>query len=131
MHPNLDERQFLFRNEVEFQLSIGAKLLPSYPIRSNAEFFYNLKKSIGIHDSIQSVAISPFAYRFNKFIIGIDCEKVLQAAYTGMNTKNGEMIRLNFTKLGSGPGNTAERIYTVLHCDTILNIKDTGVELFD
>ena len=111
-------------------------MLPSYPIRSNAEFFYNLKKSIGIHDSIQSVAISPFAYRFNKFIIGIDCEKVLQAAYTGMNTKNGEMIRLNFTKLGTGNSNpvlasTAERIFTVLHCDTILNIKDTGVELFD
>ena len=48
-----------------------------------------------------------------------------------MNTKNGEMIRLNFTKFGTTENNTAERIYTVLHCDTILNINDTGVELFD
>ena len=56
-------------------------------------------------------------YRFTKFIIGIDCEKIPMASFTGYNTRNNELLRLDFRKLGTNPGNAVQRIYTVLHAD--------------
>ena len=118
--------------EPEFIMSLGAKLFPEYPIRSSAEFFYQLKKAIGTHHSAtHTVNILPKNYRFNKFIIGIDCEKILQASFTGFNTKNNELLRIDFRKLGVDNNTSAHRIYTVLHTNKILTIRDTGVELYD
>ena len=39
------------KGEFEFQLQIGAKLFPEYPIRSHAEAYYQLKKTLGTQAS--------------------------------------------------------------------------------
>jgi len=39
------------KGEFEFQLQIGAKLFPEYPIRSHAEAYYQLKKTLGVQAS--------------------------------------------------------------------------------
>ena len=37
--------------EFEYQLQIGSKLYPEYPIRSHNEAFYQLKKAFGVQAS--------------------------------------------------------------------------------
>ena len=37
--------------EFEFQLQLGSKLFPEYPIRSRAEAYYQLRKTLGVQSS--------------------------------------------------------------------------------
>jgi hypothetical protein len=77
-------------NESEIlQLQIGPKLLPEYPIRSHSECFYSLRKALGIQtNSLHDIDINGQPYRSNRFVCGIDCEKMLVLACAGQNTKN-------------------------------------------
>jgi hypothetical protein len=111
------------------QLMIGSKLYPEYPIRSHAECFYNLRKSLGIQASnLHSIDIRGNEYRNNKFIVGFDTEKMLGLAFTGINTKNSLMsIRLK-TK---GGDNQATRMHIVLVAQQVIEIGDSGITVFD
>ena len=84
---------YFYDKELQWQVQIGSKMFPEYPVRSLAETFYQLKKSLGIHGSAyHSVSITPKQYRTDHFIIGIDTEKVLEAGFTGLNTKAGDLM---------------------------------------
>jgi len=76
--------------------------------------------------------INGIEYRDNKFIIGIDMEKVLEAGWTGLNTRAGDLLTIKF-KYNTGLGNTyyADRMHVVLHSDQILEIRDSGCAVFD
>ena len=68
----------------------------------------------------------------HKFICGIDTEKVLEAGFTGMNTKDGDLMTIKVKQAsGIAQKNLCNKIYITLHSDQILNIRDTGVEVFD
>jgi hypothetical protein len=116
-------------NEIEsLQLQVGAFMIPQYPIRSHAECFYSLRKSLGIQaNSLHSVDINGNDYRNDKFIVGLDCEKLLGLAFTGMNTKNSLMT----VKLKTAEANRANRIHILLFSEQILEINDTGVSVYD
>ena len=38
--------------EFEFQLQIGSKLFPEYPVRGHNEAYYQLKKTLGVQASV-------------------------------------------------------------------------------
>ena len=116
-------------NEIEsLQLQVGAFMIPQYPIRSHAECFYSLRKSLGIQAySLHSVDINSNVYRNNKFIVGLDCEKLLGLAFTGMNMKNSLMT----VKLKTAETNRANRIHILLFSEQILEINYTGVSVYD
>ncbi len=102
--------------------------MPQYPISSQAECFYSLRKSWDIQaNSGNSVDIKGNDYRNDKFIVGIDCEKLLGLAFTGMNTKNSLMT----VKLKTAEANRANRIHILLFSENILEINDTGVSVYD
>ena len=64
--------------EFEFELQIGSKLFPEYPIRSHNEAFYQLSKCLGVQSSaLHNFDITAREYRSNKFILGTDFENVL------------------------------------------------------
>ena len=121
--------------EMEVQIQIGSKLYPEYPVRSLTEQFAQLRKCMGVHAStIYSFAILPKMYRSMHFIIGFDAEKVLEAGYTGLNTKNGDLMLIKVKALD----NTAlpndrmpDEMQVVLHADQILDISDAGTQVFD
>ena len=107
-------------------------MFPEYPARSLAETFYQLKKSLGVHGSaFHSVAISPIQYRNDHFIIGVDTERILEAGFTGLNTRAGDLVLIRAK--GANPAMTqwANSIYIILHCDMILEIRDVGITVFD
>ena len=88
--------------EIECQVQIGSKLYPEYPLRSVSETFSQLKKTMGIHQSpFHSLDIDGAQYRDYKFIIGIDTEKVLEAGFTGLNTRAGDLMTIKVKPMDS------------------------------
>ena len=121
-----------YAKELQWQLQIGSKMFPEYPVRSLAETFYQLKRSLGIHGSaFHSVAISPIQYRNDHFIIGVDTEKILGAGFTGLNTRAGDLMLIRAKGANATMTQWANSIYIVLHCDMILEIRDVGSTVFD
>ena len=116
-------------NEItSLQLQVGAFLIPQYPIRSHAECFYSLRKALGIQsNTIATVDIDGNSYRNNKFIVGIDCEKILGLAFTGMNTKNSLMT----VRMKTLEANAANRFHILLTAEMILEIGDSGITVYD
>ena len=121
-----------YAKELQWQLQIGSKMFPEYPARSLAETFYQLKKSLGVHGSaFHSVAISPVQYRNDHFIIGVDTEKILEAGFTGLNTRAGDLMLIRAKGANATMTQWANSIYIILHCDMILEIRDVGAQVFD
>lgn len=118
--------------EVEFQFQIGSKLYPEYPMRSTAEVFYQLRKTLGIHtSSFHNIDITAQQWYYNKFLVAIDTEKVLAAGFTGLNTRAGDLLTIKIKQLSADPYSQADKIQIILHADMILNIRDTGVEVME
>ena len=72
-------------------------------------------------------------YRTRKYIIGLGLEKVTGASFTGMSTKSGDLMTLNFKDCdvdGLG-GSTPQRVFCALNYDRVLNIQDSGIQVLD
>lgn len=120
--------------EVEIQVQIGSKLFPEYPLRSSSETFSQLRKTMGIHQSpFHSLDITAPRYRDYKFIAAIDTEKVLEAGFTGLNTRAGDLMTIKVQPVDSGGMGDIKptKFYTILHTDNIMEVRDTGVTIFD
>ena len=115
----------------DFQVQIGSKLFPEYPIRSHAEAYYQLRKTLGKHDQHNSFNITQHEYRCRKFIMGIDMEKVLEAGYTGINTRAGDLMNIRFDHATPDADKWAQSLHIVLTSDQILEVRDSGVQVFD
>ena len=76
--------------EFEFWMQIGSKMFSEYPIRSHAEAYSQLRKTLGIHSPFKTFDIRGAAYRRNKMILAIDCERILDLPFTGLNTRAGD-----------------------------------------
>ena len=56
--------------EMEFQIQLGPKLYPEYPVKSIAERFAHLKQALNLPDwGLHSIGIDYKHYISNKFII--------------------------------------------------------------
>ena len=118
--------------EFEFQLQIGSKLFPEYPVRSHNEAYYNLKKTLGVQaSSVHNFNISPIEFRDYKMILATDCERVLNAGFTGINTRAGDLLTVKLKYNSNDADRLADRIHIVLHSDQILEIRDSGCSVFD
>ena len=118
--------------EFEFQLQLGSKLFSEYPIRSHAEAFYQLRKTLGVQSStLHNFDIDSHEYRNWKFILGIDMERVLEAGFTGINTRSGDILSVRFDHRSSVSKDYATSMHIVLHADVILEIRDSGTVIFD
>ena len=117
------------RKVSHFQLQIGSKLFPEYPIKTHAEAFYSLRKALGIQvNNLHSIDMDGNEYRNNKFIVGIDTEKLLGLSFTGMNTRNNLMT----VHLKTGvDANKADRMHIILLAEQILELGDTGSTVYD
>ena len=104
---------------------------PEYPIWSTQEAFYQLRKCLGVHaTSFHSIDITPIEYKSTKYIVGIDTEKVLSAGFTGLNTKAGDLMTVKFNRMPTD-ATAPDKMYIILHADIVMNIRDTGVEIFE
>jgi len=121
--------------DLEFQMQIGSKLYPEYPIRSLSESFSQLKKSVGILGSnFHSVSISPLQYRNDHFVLGTDTEKLTSVGWTGINTRSGDLLSVK-VKAQDKSVLTAlkmpDQMHICLHADCLLELTDGGVNVLD
>ena len=115
-------------------MQIGSKQIPLYPCRSLSNAHSELKKALGILGSPWH-SISPSYQQFwrDHFIIGVDCEKVLDASWTGLNTKAGDLLtfRLKGANGSIDASLMPNKIFITLHSDNILEIRDSGASVYD
>ena len=124
--------QFDSAGEFEAQLQLGSKLYPEYPIRSHSESYYQLRKTLGIQSStLHNFDITKHDYQNWKFIWATDMERVLEAGFTGMNTRNSDILNIRFDHMDSNAANYAQSIHIVLHADAVMEVKDTGIVVYD
>ena len=129
-HPieNSASDQYGVADEHAYQVQIGSKPIPEYPVNSLAESLSQLRKAVG----------HPFQmfgrwYRTSKYIIGLDLGKVSGAGFTGISTKSCDLMTLDFREcdLDGTPNSIPQRVFCALNHDAVLNIRDSGVELLD
>jgi hypothetical protein len=120
-------------HDFQFQLSVGSKNYPEMPVRSGAESFYNTRKALGIHGSVgHSCDIGANSYWKNRFVAGLDLEKLIGVAWSGINTRSGDLLTLKMSGLQMGTGtDQVTQCYITLIYDAICSISDQGVQVFD
>ena len=76
-------------------------------------------------------------YNVDKFIIGIDTQNTLEARFTGLNTRAGDLltVKFKFAKPAAGGPMDGDRVadlmHIVLRSDHILEIHDASVHVLD
>ena len=107
-------------------LHIASKKVPGYPIRDCTEACYHLRKTAGHPINVFS------RWYHSTYISGLDIEKT-KDNHSGVNTKAGDLLTINVRGCHESAINAAlpvpSRMYCVLHCDAVLNIRSEGVEL--
>ena len=113
------------------QMQLGSKMFPEYPMASAQECFYQLRKTMGVENSnFHSLDITPYEYINHKFVIAFDCEKNLGSAFTGINTKAGSLLTVKL-KTSAPDTSMPDTMYVTLHFDSILQIGDSGIQVFE
>ena len=133
-----EDEEYQSALELEVQIQIGSKQFPEYPMKSLAETYAQLRKTMGILDSTAfSFDITGKQYEKLHHIIGIDAEKTLHAGYTGLDMKRGQLMTVKVkasdqTVMGAnGARRMPDNIHIVLHSDQILDIGFTGTQVQD
>ena len=127
-HPCSINGQLTLSNEHSYQVQIGSKPIPEYPVNSLSESYSQLKKTVG-----RAFKMHSSWYRSRKCIIGLDLEKVSGAGFTGLSIKAGDLLTLNFKDCdadGAVDGVPA-RVFCALNYDDVLNVQDSGIQLLD
>jgi hypothetical protein len=119
-----------YDKELQFELQLGSKKWPEYPMKSQAESFYQLRKTMGLLGSAShSLDFTGREYITDKHIIGFDLEKMLGASFTGYNSKSGDLLTVKLKD--TGMNSTGDMVYTTLHYDALLEINDTGCTVME
>ena len=124
-------------HELEYQVQIGSKLFPEYPVQASSEAFAQLKKAVmdAKHPHSHSLSIKAPQYTKDKFVICAQTSKLAHAGFTGMNTRSGDLMTIKAKLVGGSSSTQAANLPTemfiVLESDQILEIRDTGVQVFD
>ena len=75
--------------------------------------------------------IEPDAYFNHEFIIGQNFEKVEGASFSGINTKMGDLMTIKIFNQSYDNTIAPNKIYVAMVADQIMNISDTGIQVFD
>ena len=130
----IDSHTFAHNSDGEFTfgLQLGSKKFPEYDIKSHSESMYQLKKALGIQASdVHSFDIDARQYRDQRMILAIDVEKVLGASWTGINTRAGDLLNIKYEYNSTDTARYGSSMHIVLHSDQIMEIRDSGVQVFD
>ena len=119
-------------NELWWQIQLGSKLYPEYMCKSNSESWYHLAKTLKFQNKRDAgLEIEPHAYYNHEYIIGQNLERVEGASFTGINTKMGDLLTIRLNNQSADATHRPNKIFIAMIADQIVNISDTGVQVFD
>jgi hypothetical protein len=118
-------------HELAFHASIGNRNFPEFPIASISEAYTHLKQASG-----QKTMSPTFnQYLEHKFAFGLDLETVSHVGFTGLNTKNGELLTIRLKAENGNVMNAAANMPTeitvYLVAEAILEASDSGSRIYD
>ena len=126
-HPNAHQLNVEELDNMQWNITLGADRWPTFDSTSTQECFYRLRLARQAHQGSDSLGISSHLYRTNKFIVAQSLEKAPgSSAHTGVNTRSGAQLALNFRNLGA-----ITTVHVVLHYEQILNVSAAGAEVLD
>jgi hypothetical protein len=111
-----------------WNITVGADRYPEFDVSSVQESWYRLGLAQLMHQGKDSFSISPYQYKTNKFIGAMNFEKALgQAGHSGVNTRSGSQLTLNFRGLPSD----IHTIHVLLHYELSVSVSSAGIEVLD
>lgn len=126
------QRPYDPNKELYYQIVIGSHCYPEFEVRSNAEAFYKLQQCLGIQGTkLHGVAIKDDQYFNHSFIIGQTFEKVAGSAFTGINTKMGDLCTIKLRNVSTTAQDKPDKIFMTLVGDQVMQIADIGIQVFD
>jgi hypothetical protein len=126
------KRQYNSSHELGYQIQLGSKLYPEMRTSSNAEAWYYLSKTLKHQNTKEhGFQIEPDAYFNHEFIIGQNFEKVEGASFSGINAKMGDLMTIKIFNQSFDDTIAPKKIYVAMVADQIMNISDTGIQVFD
>ena len=125
-HPCSIDGHLALSNEHAYQVQTGSKPIPEYPVNSLSGSYSQLKKTVG-----RAFEMHSSWHRSRKYIIGLDLEKISGAGFTGLSTKAGDSLTLNFKDCDSdgAADSVPARVFCALNYDCVLNTYDSGIQL--
>ena len=114
-----------------FRVQVGSKRFPLQDVKGFAESRAKLAAAVGINNSnAHSLAMSAGEYRARKWIGAIDTELcAIGAHFTGQDTRAGDLLTVQLDGITPLTGNAT--IHVILLAQTILNVRDSGVDILD
>ena len=134
-HPMATDNDIKFNpeKELEFQIQLGGKLYPEYPVKSISEAFCILKQTLNLPDwGLHSVGIDYHQYTSNKFIFAMSFEKMPEASWSGTSTKVGQILLIKLSAINTAEiPEIASTMFITLQSENILETKDSGCSVLD
>jgi hypothetical protein len=119
-------------NELSYHIQLGNQLFPEYPCDKNSQAFYHLCKTLKHQNTpFSSIKIQGNQYFNHTFIIGQNFERVEGAKWSGINTKGGDLMNIKIKTPTVSANDRPDRMIITLAADVIINIGNTGVQVFD
>ena len=123
--------------ELQIQLQLGSSLYPEYAVKSLNESYKILRQSLNLPDHrLHSLSIDFRQYKKNHFIYCQNFERVQDSAWTGINTKAGQLLIVKLDALDKSVAtgistNIAQSMFITLESENILEIRDSGCTVYD
>ena len=113
-HPYSINGSQTLANEHQYQVQIGSKPVPEYPVKSLSESQGQLQKTVGRAFNMHSSWC-----RSRKYTIGLDLEQISGAGFTGLSIKAGELLTINFKECDAlgGANSVPDRVFCALNYD--------------
>ena len=117
----------------EWQLQIGSKKWPSYPVRSRTESWYRLRQAMCTQGShIHNYGMSFDEFCSTSFIVALDTEKECSSAYSGYNMRNGAQVFFSGKNFNLADGTEfPTKAYLTLCFESMVTLSDAGVTLLE
>ena len=119
---------------LSWQLQVANKKFPEKECESLSEAWYFLRRTIALFNPEQnSINISYNQYRNNKFVIGVDFQKMSSVNFSGVSTKLGSLItfKLKGTEGAIAPTEQITEIFVTLVSESVLEIRSDGSLVYD
>ena len=117
---------------LSWQLDIGARTWPVFPVRGTSETYYHLRQAID-QNRYGFLNITKEDYLTKDFIIGCDTEKasgqIDGANFTGMACRSGEPITVRIRDLDAA--HKAKTAYIHLCHDVVIQISAGAVDVLE
>ena len=116
-----------------WQAQIGSLQWPETACSSIPETMSLLRQAVAIHDeSIRTVNLTSQGFQTNAFVIGIPLQNVPGAAFSGINTRSGDLITIRAKNMSNdNTVNGAGKCFVTMISEQIIEIREGSCTVLD